>query len=47
MIVNKEELKKIIKKSDVNEDLTYLDVSNVTNMSYLFKDSEFNGDLSN
>jgi len=48
MIVNtKEELKKIIKNSDVDEDLTYLDVSNITDMSDLFEDSEFNSNISN
>ena len=40
------ELRKIVKKADVNADLNYLDVSKVTNMSNIFWDTDFNGDIS-
>lgn len=52
IIVNtKEELIDLIKKEmqlhGNNVDLNYLDISNVTDLSYLFYNSEFNGNISN
>ena len=47
---SKNELKNIIKqrikKEGNNVDLNDIDVSNITDMSYLFSDSDFNGDIS-
>ena len=48
---DREHLKEIIKKNidkyGNNCDLTLVDVSNVTDMNYLFEDSDFNGNISN
>ena len=47
---DKEHLKDLIqeemKKNGPNCDLNHIDVSNVTNMSYMFWNSQFNGDIS-
>ena len=48
-VKNKDELKELIKIAesiDVHMDLNWLDVSSVEDMSYLFKDSKFNGNIS-
>lgn len=47
---NKEHLKKLIEQTIKEKgnycDLNFIDVSNVTNMSYMFHNSQFNGDIS-
>ena len=42
----KEIVKSEIERLGNNADLNHIDVSQVTDMSYLFKKSEFNGDIS-
>ena len=39
-------VKKLIKERGENADLNDIDTSEITNMSYLFYDSKFNGDIS-
>jgi len=46
VVKTKEELLKIIKSSRINVNLNYLDVSSITDMSGLFADSEFKGNIS-
>ena len=46
IVKDKEELEQIIESRSNNANLNDLDVSNVTNMSYLFFGSKFNGDIS-
>jgi len=45
-VTSKNELKRIIMSSPTNADLNYLDVSKISDMSYLFRKSEFNGNIS-
>lgn len=44
--VDQHELKVIISRSPEDADLNYLDVSEITDMSYLFSGKKFNGDIS-
>ena len=48
--IDKEHLKLLIhqemEKNGPNCDLNHIDVSNITNMSYMFYKSRFNGDIS-
>jgi hypothetical protein len=46
MKVSREELLEIINSAAVDADLNYLDVCGVTDMSSLFENSRFNGDIS-
>ena len=43
----KEIVKSEIKRLGYNADLNHIDVSQVTDMSFLFNDSDFDGDISN
>jgi surface protein len=43
----KDVIKSLIKEYGNNVDLNHLDVSRVTDMSWLFNNSKFNGDISN
>jgi len=36
----------MFRKTKFNRDISQWDVSNVNDMSYMFSDSEFNGDIS-
>ena len=47
VVESSEQLKEIIKESPSDADLNHLDVSRVTDMSWVFWDSKFNGDISN
>jgi len=46
VVSTKQELINIIKSSPVDANLNYLDVSGITNMSFLFASSKFNGNIS-
>lgn len=47
VVVNtREELLAIVKSAAIDADLNYLDVSSVTDMTDMFKHSQFNGDIS-
>ena len=46
-VKDRTELKEIISKAKDDENLNYLDVSNVIDMNGLFYNSKFNGDISN
>lgn len=44
--LNNNHLRMIIKVAPVDADLNYIDISDVSNMSYLFSSLRFNGDIS-
>ena len=46
MKVTRDELNEIIRTCLVDADLNYLDVSDITDMSYMFYKSRFDGDIS-
>ena len=46
VVSTKQELINIIKSSPVDANLNYLDVSGITDMSDLFANSKFTGDIS-
>ena len=46
VVTTKKELMEIIKSSPVDADLNYLDVSGITDMSYMFANNKFNGNIS-
>jgi hypothetical protein len=46
MKVTKDELIEIVKSASIDADLNHLDVSDITDMSRVFEDTNFNGDIS-